>query len=104
MTATLPFVLSVLSVVPTLSTLRPNPLWSELPLFCRSGRFFQHALGTSVGSLSPRTNWSSLASFEFDLPPLDQQRRIAEMLWSLDQDKQSAARICKSVGKLCHSS
>lgn len=31
-------------------------------------------------SLSPRTNWSRLAQFEFVLPPLDQQRRIAEIL------------------------
>ena len=51
-----------------------------LPFLCLSERFFQHAVGTSAGSLSPRTNWSSLASFEFDLPPLDKQRRIAEIL------------------------
>jgi type I restriction enzyme S subunit len=57
-----------------------------LPFLCLSERFFQHAVGTSAGSLSPRTNWSSLASFEFDLPPLDQQRRIAEILWAVDED------------------
>ena len=56
-----------------------------LPFICLSERFFQHAVGTSAGSLSPRTNWTSLASFEFDLPPLDQQRRIAEILWALDE-------------------
>jgi type I restriction enzyme S subunit len=44
-----------------------------LPFLCLSERFFQHAVGTSAGSLSPRTNWTSLASFEFDLPPLAQQ-------------------------------
>jgi len=56
-----------------------------LPFLCLSERFFQHAVGTSAGSLSPRTNWSSLASFEFDLPPLDQQRSIAEILWAVDE-------------------
>ena len=56
-----------------------------LPFLCLSERFFQHAVGTSAGSLSPRTNWSSLASFEFDLPPLDQQGRIAEILWAVDE-------------------
>ena len=60
-----------------------------LPFLCLSERFFQHAVGTSAGSLSPRTNWSSLASFEFDLPPLDQQRRIAEILWAMDETKQA---------------
>jgi len=56
-----------------------------LPFLCLSERFYQHAVGTSAGSLSPRTNWSSLASFEFDLPPLDQQRRIVEILWAVDE-------------------
>lgn len=56
-----------------------------LPFLCFSERFLQHAVGTSAGSLSPRTNWRSLASFEFDLPPLDQQRRIAEILWAVDE-------------------
>src|SRR5438093_422506 len=59
-----------------------------LPFLCLSERFFQHAVGTSAGSLSPRTNWSSLTSFEFDLPPLDQQRRIAEILWAVDETLQ----------------
>jgi type I restriction enzyme S subunit len=58
---------------------------SLLPFLCMSERFFQHAVGTSAGSLSPRTNWSSLAGFEFALPPLDQQRRIAEILWAVDE-------------------
>jgi len=56
-----------------------------LPFLCLSERFFQHAVGTSAGSLSPRTNRSSLASFEFDLPPLNQQRRIADILWAVDE-------------------
>lgn len=56
-----------------------------LPFICLSERFFQHAVGTSAGSLSPRTNWNSLASFEFALPPLDQQRRIADILWAADK-------------------
>src|SRR5450755_4745479 len=56
-------------------------LLSELlPFICLSERFFQHAVGTSAGSLSPRTNWGSLASFEFALPSIDQQRRIGAIL------------------------
>ena len=58
-----------------------------LPFLCISGRFFQFAVETSAGSLSPRTNWSHLAKFEFALPPLDQQRRIAEILWAVDDHK-----------------
>lgn len=68
-----------------------------IPLICLSERFFQHAVGTSAGSLSPRTNWSSLASFEFNLPPLDQQRRIAEILWATDQNIQQQSSLAKSI-------
>ena len=61
-------------------------LLSELlPFLCMSERFFKFAVETSAGSLSPRTNWSSLTGFEFDLPTLAQQRRIAEILWEVDK-------------------
>jgi restriction endonuclease S subunit len=68
-----------------------------LPFLCLSERFFQHAVGTSAGSLSPRTNWSSLANFEFDVPPLDQQRRIAEILWAVDEAAQSSKLLAEQI-------
>ena len=74
-----------------------------LPFLCLSERFFQHAVGTSAGSLSPRTNWGSLASFEFDLPPLDQQRRIAEVLWAVDEVACSHLETMTAIGELLDS-
>jgi type I restriction enzyme S subunit len=56
-----------------------------LPFIFLSERYFQYAVETSAGSLSPRTRWKHLAKFEFDLPPLDQQRCIAEVLWAVDE-------------------
>ncbi|NKZ15511.1 hypothetical protein HGA11_31530 [Mycolicibacterium septicum DSM 44393] len=55
-----------------------------LPFLVMSNEFFDHALGTSAGSLSPRTNWRDLANFAFDLPPLDEQDRIANLLWAVE--------------------
>jgi len=55
-----------------------------LPFIVQSDCFFEHALRTSAGSLSPRTKWRDLANYEFFLPPLDEQRRIAEILWAAD--------------------
>jgi len=55
-----------------------------LPFICQTDGFFEHAVGTSAGSLSPRTNWDSLASYDFPLPPLEEQRRIVEMLKALE--------------------
>lgn len=51
-----------------------------LPFICQTDAFFEHAIGTSAGSLSPRTNWQNLATYEFALPPLNEQRRIANLL------------------------
>ncbi|KQZ27882.1 hypothetical protein ASD50_20240 [Mesorhizobium sp. Root552] len=51
-----------------------------LPFLCQTDAFFDHAVGTSAGSLSPRTNWTSLASFEFLLPPIQEQARLVEIL------------------------
>ncbi|NLE93542.1 MAG: restriction endonuclease subunit S [Chloroflexi bacterium] len=56
-----------------------------LPFICQSDGFFEHALDTSAGSLSPRTKFKELARYEFPLPPLDEQRRIAEILWAADE-------------------
>jgi len=53
-----------------------------LPFLMTSDRFMNRAVEISVGSLSPTINWKTLKLEEFALPPLDQQRRIAEILWA----------------------
>ena len=65
------------------STSEHHLLPDLLPFICQTEGFFEHAIGTSAGSLSPRTNWKSLAAYEFALPPLDEQRRIAEVLTAI---------------------
>ena len=54
----------------------PQLMPELLPYICQSDAFFDHAVGTSAGSLSPRTNWTSLVDFEFMLPPLQEQARL----------------------------
>ena len=51
-----------------------------LPFICQTDAFFDHAVGTSAGSLSPRTNWTSLADFEFPLPPIHEQAQVLTAL------------------------
>lgn len=63
-----------------------------LPFLVQSDGFFAHALGTSAGSLSPRTNWTDLSNFEFDLPPLDEQKRLADLLWTMDAHRGAEER------------
>ncbi|OOV98104.1 restriction endonuclease subunit S [Pseudomonas sp. MF4836] len=56
-----------------------------LPFICQTEAFFDHAVGTSAGSLSPRTNWTSLADFEFSLPPMDEQHRLVKLLGAIEE-------------------
>jgi type I restriction enzyme M protein len=56
-----------------------------LPFLMMSDKFMKRAVEISVGSLSPTINWTTLKLEEFDLPPLHQQRRIAEVLWAVDE-------------------
>lgn len=51
-----------------------------LPFICQTDAFFEHAVGTSAGSLSPRTNWTSLADFAFALPPIQEQQSAIALL------------------------
>jgi type I restriction enzyme S subunit len=53
-----------------------------LPFICQTDAFFDHAVGTSAGSLSPRTNWTSLADFQFFLPPIEEQIELIDLLRS----------------------
>lgn len=55
-----------------------------LPFICQSDAFFSYALDTSAGSLSPRTSWTALKNFSFPLPPLEEQKRLVELLWAAD--------------------
>lgn len=64
----------------------PDVLLPELlPFICQTDAFFDYALGTSAGSLPPRTSYKALQDFEFPLPPIQEQKRIAEILWAADE-------------------
>jgi restriction endonuclease S subunit len=56
-----------------------------LPFLMQSDLFMQRAIEISVGSLSPTINWKTLRVQEFPLPPKDQQRLIADILWAADE-------------------
>lgn len=56
-----------------------------LPFFLQSDMFMERAVQISVGSLSPTINWKTLKEQMFPLPPLEEQKRLAELLWAADE-------------------
>ena len=71
-----------------------------LPFICQTDAFFDHAVGTSAGSLSPRTNWTSLADFEFMLPPMDEQQRLIRLLLNAEAARTAAEDAATHSEKL----
>lgn len=68
-----------------------------LPFLMMSDRFMKRAVEISVGSLSPTINWTTLKLEEFTLPPLAQQRRIAEILWAVDESLDKHTRLENAI-------
>lgn len=64
---------------------RPENIVPELlPFFMQSEEFSQRAVAISEGSLSPTIKWKTLAQQEFIIPPKDEQRSIADILWAAE--------------------
>lgn len=61
-----------------------NILPKLLPFVMLSEGFSQHSIKNSKGSVNPYVNWKDLANYEFLLPPLEEQARLAELLWAMD--------------------
>ena len=55
-----------------------------LPFLINNDHFFNFAVNTSAGSLSPRTKFKYLAEYKFLLTPKNQQSKIAKLLWAMD--------------------
>jgi type I restriction enzyme S subunit len=51
-----------------------------LLLVMQLNAFHNHSIAQSKGSVNPYINWKDLAWFEFDLPPVDVQRRLVTLL------------------------
>lgn len=71
-----------------------------LPFLIQSDGFFQKALETSAGSLSPRTKFKELADYEFLLPPKPEQKRLAALLWAADEMIEKEKRELEKMEEL----
>ncbi|MDD3006028.1 MAG: restriction endonuclease subunit S [Candidatus Pacebacteria bacterium] len=70
-----------------------------LSFLVHSEGFYNWAVSTSAGSLSPRTKFKSLAEYEFRLPPRDVQKKLAELLWVVDEVRESLVLSMKRITK-----
>lgn len=86
--------------------LRPNEDVVDkrfFPMFISSDYFLDAAIAISVGSLSPTINWRDLAKLEFDLPSLDEQKKLAEVLWAINDTLQAYQKLLRETDELVKS-
>lgn len=76
---------------------------SFFPLFISSDYFFDEVIRISVGSLSPTVNWKDLKDVEFDLPDLEEQKKLAEVLWSINDVIEAYRRLISTTDSLVKS-
>ena len=74
-----------------------------LPFVIQNDDFFDFAVGKSAGSLSPRVKWSRLKEYEFNLPSLPQQRKLAKLLWSFVDAKEAYEDLIYQTDELVKS-
>lgn len=73
------------------------------PLFISSDYFLDAAIKISVGSLSPTINWRDLKELEFELPDLEAQRKLAEVLWSINDTMEAYKKLISATDELVKS-
>ena len=73
------------------------------PLFISSDYFLDAAIKISVGSLSPTINWRDLKGLEFNLPSLEEQKKLAEVLWSINDTLDAYKKLLETTDQLVKS-
>ena len=63
-------------------------------------RLWQFVKANGVGSITQRIKWRQIAEFEFELPPLDEQKRIAGLLWSVEASLGDAGSVLQCTENL----
>ena len=82
----------------------PDRILPELlPFIIQNDELFDFAVGKSAGSLSPRVKWDHLKNYEFELPDMDKQRELAELLWAMDATKKSYQKLIAATDELVKS-
>ncbi len=66
----------------------PDKIVPELlPFIIQNDDLFDFAVGRSAGSLSPRVKWEHLKKYSFELPGMDKQRELANVLWAIEDTR-----------------
>jgi len=75
-----------------------------LAFLMNSNALWDYANSNAAGTMSKRVKWRDLAEYEFLLPPKDQQARLAELLWTMDDVIESEKELSEKFQVILFSS
>lgn len=73
-----------------------------LAVLLQSDHFWNYCESHKVGSVNFANNWTSIANYEFDLPPIERQREVASKVWAAYEVKESYKNLLAQTDKLLH--
>ncbi len=71
-----------------------------LPCFMQSSIFWKTAHAISEGSMSPTIKWKTLAKQQFWIPGIPEQKKISELLWSIEDNIQKTEKLIETTETL----
>ena len=74
-----------------------------LQIEMQSERFWNWLLDHKTGGVNYLINYSTLAEYEFDLPPIKRQQEIADLLWSAYNLKVSYGKMIDAIDEMVKS-
>ncbi len=66
----------------------------------QSDDFWEFMEENKSGSVNYFINWSTLADYEFDLPPIERQRELANLLWAANDLKESYKKAITATDEM----
>lgn len=79
---------------------KPDVTATYLISLIHSNDFLEHAKTTTQGVNHPRTSWSSLSTFDWDVPEYNVQAKIAAVLWKVQRAIEVEEKLITTVREL----
>lgn len=73
-----------------------------LPFIMLSKSFTENSINNSKGSVNPYINWKDIAKYQLYLPPLNDQKKLAILIWSLNDLIEKNILLKNNLNLLLH--
>lgn len=74
-----------------------------LAVMLQSDHFWNYCESHKVGSVNFAINWTTMANYEFDLPPIEEQLTIANKVWAAYRLKQAYKKLLVATDEMVKS-